>query len=186
MAKAFFDRMAPYAARASKGTGLDEGVILAQWSLETGNGTSDLMARANNYAGITWWGGNIGHKDPTSGYAAYNSIDQFVDDYIQVMNSSHYTDVRKAGTVSDTIRNLGASPWAESHYAYTRSEAPNESAVGVPGRILNDIYYANDLGQYAGHSASTTLTNEPVTVDANTQKLLAIGAATIALFALLK
>lgn len=172
-------QMAPYAATASAATSIPTGVILSQWAVETGNGTSDLVRRANNHAGITYSSNTIGHKDNGTAYAAYDSIDQFVQDYIRVMNLSYYTGVHGQDVIG-AIRALGASPWAESHYAYTAADAPSVDVIGKPGQILNDVYYAAGLAKYDSgvHQAASG-------IDANTAKLAAIGAAALALFALM-
>lgn len=166
----FFAKMQPYADKAAAALGIDAGVILAQWADESANGTSLLARSANNYGGINHSANSIA-SGADGVFASYKSIDQFVQDYIRVMSLSYYKDVIAAGKKGDipgTIRALGESPYAASGYDTTNK--------GIPGADIQAIYDAE------------THTNAPQTThpeNNNTASLAAIGAATVALFALL-
>jgi flagellum-specific peptidoglycan hydrolase FlgJ len=116
--KAYADKMRPYAQRAANALGMPVDVILAQWSLESGNGTSDHARKYNNHAGIKVPSKRkfVGYVRPGTAFAGYTSLDKFTEDYILNMNNGFYEGVKKAGSVEDTVRALGASPWDAGHY----------------------------------------------------------------------
>lgn len=108
----YYSKMKPYADRAAQSLGIPVSVILAQWSLETGSGTSAAAKNNNNHAGIK--SNSLGSEYNGGTYAGYRSLDGFVKDYIRVMNLSYYDKVRAAGNnVDAVVRALDASPWAE-------------------------------------------------------------------------
>lgn len=117
----YFTKMKPYADRASQATGIPSAVILAQWGLETGFGTSTASQKLNNHAGIK---ANSQGRDYDGGtYAGYNSLNKFVTDYVRVMNLSYYDKVRsvgKTGNVANTVKALDDSPWAEDKDYYAK------------------------------------------------------------------
>jgi len=112
-------KMDGYAARASQATGIPKEVILAQWALESGNGTSAKAVKNNNHAGIKLGQKAVAAGKDSGGFAIYANLDQFVQDYIRVMNLSYYSGVRAAGKTGDikqTIIELGKSPYDAGHY----------------------------------------------------------------------
>lgn len=170
----FFSTMQPYAAKASAALGIPVGVILAQWANESARGTSTLAKSSNNFAGINHSANSIAIGSDGV-FAKYQSKDQFVQDYIRVMSLSYYDTVRsegKSGDVMGTIRALGASPWAGSHYGY--------SAAGEPGQNLNDLYYAENLSRFDKSAPQGT------TADPHMIRMAAIGAAAVALISLIQ
>ncbi len=121
--KAFEDQMGPYAIQAGNATGLDPGVILAQWAEESGWGTA---APGDNYAGIT---------DPTTGgFADYSSRQAFEQAYVSVVEQPNMSVI--TSTASKTASPLaqalavGQSPWDAGHYLDS----------GVQGGKLIDVY----------------------------------------------
>lgn len=111
----YIRKMTPYAQRVSSALNIPYEVILTQWVHETGYGTSALVQRgSNNHAGIK---SSSKGKDFVSGvYSGYNSLNNFVNDYVRVMNLSYYNKVRSVGASGDinkTIDALHESPWAE-------------------------------------------------------------------------
>jgi len=112
----FFDTLQPYAQRASLATGIPASVILGQWAIESAQGKSTIATKYFNYAGIKKVGSSIAAGVSSSGYAVYDNLDQFTEDYIRVMSLSYYDRVRAAGTVQATVAELAASPYAESGY----------------------------------------------------------------------
>lgn len=111
MGSNYFDKMKASAHKASSKTKIEPAVILAQWYLETGGGTSDVSRSANNHAGIK--SSSKGRDGIYKGYAKYNSLDNFVNDYSRVMNLSYYTAVREAKGIEAQVKALHESPWAE-------------------------------------------------------------------------
>lgn len=115
-------RMRPYADQASAATGLPADVILAQWGVETGWGTSNLARNHNNHGGIKWVGGRSKFQAYESGsFAGYKSIADFVADYSRVLNLSYYAHVRAAARAGaspgQVALALGNSPYDEGEYA---------------------------------------------------------------------
>lgn len=137
----YFAKMKPYADRASQALSIPSVVILAQWGLETGFGSSSAAQKLNNHAGIK---SNSQGADYNGGtYAGYNSLNSFVTDYIRVMNLSYYAKVRevgKTGNVANTVKALDDSPWAED--------------TGYYGKIMS-IINGNGKSQYAQPAIET-------------------------------
>lgn len=145
--QAFFKKMAPYAskARSKIKSGIAESIILAQWANESAYGKSELAKNANNFGGTKKVASSIASGSYTIGsnvYAKYASIDQFVDDYVRIMNLSYYAAVRAKddGDISGQAVALGASPYAGSHYG--------------GGKWLLDIIAGNSLNKYNGGTAA--------------------------------
>lgn len=171
----YFITMLSYAQMASSQTGIPTSAILAQWGHETGFGTSDIAINANNHGGIKFVNGSSVAATNYGAYAKYNSLDQFVQDYVRVMNLSYYNNVRSAGSPEAAIDALGKSPYAEDPQY---------------GHLVLGIYTVYGLSGYDG---GTTITSNLSQVSAaasqlpvDTAKLAAIGAAFIALLALTK
>lgn len=111
MSVQYFSKMMGYSKKASAELGIDYRVILAQWYLETGGGTSEVSIKANNHAGIK---SNSKGRDGIFGrYAKYNNLTNYTKDYIRVMNLPYYDQVRNAKGLEEQIRALDKSPWAE-------------------------------------------------------------------------
>lgn len=134
----FYSNMLPYAQQASAGTGLPVSVILAQWSLETGHGTS--LAGTNNYAGIT--NGGV-----SQGFANYGTIGDFVNGWIKTIKNGYYQGVlntAQVGTPEQTAQALGASPWDADHYY-----------ISYPGEKLVNLINSDNLKQYDTAAAAS-------------------------------
>lgn len=133
------------ARTASGQTGVWPGVILAQWSLETGHGSSYAFQVQNNYAGVSVAGGINSFQSKAAGLAAY----------IETLNLSYYDGVRAAknsGAVAQMIA-LGASPWAATHYDQADWIAVGSPQDGRwnpphPGQDLIAVYNSDNLSQY--------------------------------------
>ena len=176
--KTYFEKMEPYAAKASAALGIPKSVILAQWSWETAFGTNRGSRDLNNHGGIKYVGAKT--QDYESGmYAGYASIDGFVDDYVRVLSLKYYDDVRKAGAtpgIEDDTKALGASPYAESHYANGNNILQRIQQYGLTafdgssniGTVANDavaevkeksnlISYNKDAGLFVAVGAAALL-----------------------------
>ncbi len=141
----FADWAKPYADKASQATGLPVSVIIAQWGVETGWGTSKLFRQHNNLGGIQFRpaakaGGTQAYSADGT-FAGYTSYDQFVSDYVRVwsQNAFGYPEARAAAKASysspveravATARAVGASGYDAGHYREdSPSAAPGESLV---------------------------------------------------------
>jgi len=122
MSAEFFETMAPYAQQASQETGVPVSVILAQWALESGYGTSRFAKEGLNFGGI-----KLSSNSPTKEYmiqggtgakfAKYSSISQFVEDYVRVLKLGYYKAVREAGDALKAMEALAQSPYDAGGYA---------------------------------------------------------------------
>lgn len=132
---AFVTAYYSYASNAFHRINVSPWVILAQWAVETGWGSSHL-ASLHNLAGIRWYGrpgqvaqvGGDQHANGSpvvgTGFASYRSIGAFVDDYVHVLGLPYYAKVRALWQPSDTESGviipqcvaLGRSPYDAGHY----------------------------------------------------------------------
>ncbi|MEH7209919.1 GH25 family lysozyme [Priestia megaterium] len=114
----FFNTMKYYAVTAGKGTNMPWEVCLAQWAWESAYGKSSLCQRGNNFAGIV----HTSHDDfKTGNFAGFYSIDNFVKEYIRVLNLSYYNAVRNAGSIADTCNALAKSPYSANDPSYGKN-----------------------------------------------------------------
>jgi hypothetical protein len=114
------------ARSASSATGVPAVVILTQWGVETGFGTSRAWLEGHNYGGVSPGGRLAYYPSRTEGLAAY----------VRTLNLGYYAGVRaagRAGDVTGTLDALAASPWAGGHYA---------DRGGVAGASLRAAYPA--------------------------------------------
>jgi len=116
----FIKKYKPYAEKVHQRVGQPVRLTLSQWALETGWGESELAKRSNNLGGIKYSTYSTGTKETRfykeMGYARYSSLNQFIDDYVRVMNLRYYDNVRKAYDtpgIEDDITELHKSPYAE-------------------------------------------------------------------------
>lgn len=120
------------AGAASRATGLDTSVILAQWADETAWGSSSAWVDGHNYAGVSPGGHIASYASPAAG----------LDAYIATMNGSPQFGprVRTGATPSAQCELLGSAHpvWAASGY---------NNGAG-PGSALIAIIEANDFEQY--------------------------------------
>ncbi len=94
-AHAFVRQMQPYANQVSKSTGLSPAMLLAQWGLESGWGTSQAATENNNLGGIKPWGSYGAGTD--SKYAGYSSLSAFAKGDAAFYNdNSNYSALERA------------------------------------------------------------------------------------------
>ncbi len=187
----YFDKMKPYAERASKALGIPVSVILAQWAHESDYGRSWGARHRNNHAGISNFTGKpyswskaykVEPRPSNEGawYNVYRSIDDFVDDYIHVMNLGYYDKVREAGKtqgVEDDVLELGKSPFAGNHYKKN----------GVPGGAIMDMIKANNLTKYDYVEYANKINDDEIIQFKSTNDkpvLLVLGATALAILAM--
>lgn len=137
----FIASLGPWAKWCAKqpGVGLFPSVILAQWALETGWGSSEAWIHGHNPAGIS--GG--GHP------LAYPGVQAGMDAYVETIRLSYYDAVREARAkgAEAQARALGASPWDAGHYG----------GADAPGSVLVTIMQEQHLEQQLdGVEAPTT------------------------------
>ena len=118
----FLKTMTPYAQQVSQSTGLPVPVLLSQWALESGWGTSTAAQQNNNFGGIKPWGSYQAGQDST--YAGYSSLSAFARGDAAFYNqNSRYAAVEQAGRQGDSLQTiiqlLGQSGYATDP-AYTQ------------------------------------------------------------------
>lgn len=173
--KEFFRKMQPHAIRASRELNIPVSVILSQWAHESYYGYSDLAKRANNLGGIKYWGSGYINDGKSGMYANYNTLDRWTDAYIQFMSGKRYAPVRNAGSVSETVRALSSSGYAESGY--------------YGGKALTDVISAFNLTDYdngKGVQVPPAYTYQPDKLSQeDLKKYAAIGLAVVGVMAVL-
>jgi flagellum-specific peptidoglycan hydrolase FlgJ len=133
----FYDNNLLDARRASAMTGLPVSVILAQWALETGKGTSYLYGKGN-LAGIKYTEQAGSYAE--DGAAGYYSRQDFLNDYSRVLHLSFYDHLRAAAAQGPeaVARAFTSAPVGVPRYA----EDPAYSTK------LIDLLNTDDLAQY--------------------------------------
>lgn len=112
----FSARYGAAAEKAGKALGVDPQVVLGQWGLETGWGKS-VIPGTNNLGNIKDFSGKgVGATDNMTGsrdkYRAYESPDQFVDDYVSLIQRK-YPGAVNAKTPEDFAKALKSGGYAE-------------------------------------------------------------------------
>jgi hypothetical protein len=112
----FSARYGAAAEKAGKALGVDPKVVLGQWGLETGWGKS-VIPGTNNLGNIKDFSGKgVGATDNMTGsrdkYRAYESPDQFVDDYVSLIQRK-YPGAVNAKTPEDFAKALKSGGYAE-------------------------------------------------------------------------
>lgn len=112
----FAARYGSAAEKAGKALGVDPKSVLGQWGLETGWGKS-VIPGTNNLGNIKdFAGGGVAATDNMTGsrdkYRAYESPDQFVDDYVSLIQRK-YPNAVNAKTPEDFARALKSGGYAE-------------------------------------------------------------------------
>lgn len=112
----FSARYGAAADKAAKALGVDPKVVLGQWGLETGWGKS-VIPGTNNLGNIKdFSGAGTAATDNMTGsrdkYRAYESPDQFVDDYVSLIQRK-YPNAVNAKTPEDFAKALKSGGYAE-------------------------------------------------------------------------
>ena len=127
-AQGFAEELGPWAAWVSPQVGFHPSVILAQWSIETGYGTSVAWIEGHNPAGISA-GGTVN---------SFESVLAGMEAYVETARLPYYDPVRSAGGAIPQAYALGESPWAAARYG------------DPPGADLVMLMEAEDLFRYDG------------------------------------
>ena len=112
----FSARYGAAAEKAGKALGVDPKVVLGQWGLETGWGKS-VIPGTNNLGNIKDFSGKgVAATDNMTGsrdkYRTYESPDQFVDDYVSLIQRK-YPNAVNAKTPEDFAKALKSGGYAE-------------------------------------------------------------------------
>ena len=108
---------------AGQTLGVDPGIILSQWGIETRWGQSKKPMQANNLgnikAGASWDGPTVTQHDKVEGsnskYRSYDSTDAFVKDYVDLIKTK-YPEAIGAGSDAAKFAN-GLRPGKQGGYA---------------------------------------------------------------------
>ena len=112
--------MRDYARAAAQQIGWDEGLVYAQWSLETGNFTSHVFVVDHNLAGIKYVsvrnnpGSTPGSKANDGGvYAHYPDLSACVQGYVNFIKANpRYANVKTGKTLKEQAQLLKNDGWA--------------------------------------------------------------------------
>lgn len=146
----FHNATAQFIARyVSAATGIPVSVLLAQMSIETYYGTSNLYVHCHNPAGIK----GSGACYPFADYPSYQAGAQGYAHFY--LANSYYAPVlavaRSGASPTQVAIALGQSPWARSHYMGT---------CGSPGCQLVEQMQTYQLTQY--DTPATTAATPPI------------------------
>jgi flagellum-specific peptidoglycan hydrolase FlgJ len=137
--------MRDYAKQAAMQTGWMEGLIYAQWSLETGNFTSHTFVADYNLAGIKWVSArnNPGATGPGTKasdggyYAHYPNLSAGVQGYVNFIKAnSRYANVKTGKTLQEQAQLLKNDGWATDPSYVSKVVA---IAGGTKDVSVNDI-----------------------------------------------
>lgn len=153
----FKSQMYPYALKAGQALGMSPEFVLGQWALESAYGTSTIAKKAGNYAGIRYTS-HADYKYSTTGngaFSGYNTLTNFVNDYIRVMGLSFYDKVRQATTMQQEASALESSPYDANgkadHYGTHILNVVKTlfgNTTSVPTEPVNNMS-TDDLKKYA-------------------------------------
>lgn len=151
--RAFLADVLDDARHASATTGLPVAVVLAQWAVETGFGTSPAWRRGHNYAGVSPGGRVAYYPDRAAGLAAYEHN----------MGLHYYDRVRatgRTGNIGATIDALAASPWAAGEYK-DRAGTPGGSLRGALPAVFTFDPAAAASGTVGGNASVVPVIGPP-------------------------
>lgn len=175
----FISSMTPHAMAASRETGVDPRLILAQSALETNWGKS---APGNNYFGIKGPGQTLstnevvnGQNTPTqASFRAYGNPAESFADYAAFLKSNpRYGAVLKAQGLDPQIDAMGASGYATDPQ-YGQKLRMIARGINVPTQEANSGAVANDANVSA--PAPPMAAGGPPTLDKNRMLAAALAA----------
>jgi hypothetical protein len=148
----FANQYGSYAQTAGADLGVNPGIILAQWGLETGYGTQ--MSGVNNL-------GNITNSDGT--FANYSSISQFLSAFVS--NVATHPGAVNAGLSSSQYAQGLASGGNGSYFG---SQTPTSYAAGLTGAentLQTDATSVFDtiIGLLPGNNSTASVGSNPST-----------------------
>ncbi len=144
----------PAAERAGKAIGVDPGILLAQFGLETGWGKS-IIPGTNNLGNIKDFSGyGVAATDNMTGsrdkYRAYESLDAFADDYASLINRRYKSAVGAGSDARKFAQALKAGGYAEDPaYVEKLVSIYQKNNPGLGERIANAVIPAAQAAQPA-------------------------------------
>lgn len=150
----FVAKLSPAAEKVSKAMRVPVEAVLAQWAYESGYGESQLSKNSNNFGGIKAgkdWKGRVvqmitREKDRSetemAKFRAYNSPEEYADDYLNLMGHSRYAGVSGAGDTRDFAMRLGKAGYHQdtpSKYADALEQIAKRLAPIYAGRKKTGI-----------------------------------------------
>lgn len=151
--QAFVDKVMPYAIEASKQTGIDPRIIVAQAAQESAWGTA---APGNNYFGIKALPGQSGQNLATTEYyggkkvgenASFRTFDSAQDSfngYARLMNNKFYEGVRTAQGLDAQATALGKSGYAtDPNYGTAVGNIARNIQAPQPANVSGAMYQPN-------------------------------------------
>ena len=163
--QSFIAQIAPSAVQIAKQRGLYASMMIAQASLESGWGSSQLSTQAFNLFGVKWNGSGAFVQMPTNEhyqgsnhrvtakFQKYGSYGESMNNYAtMILNRFPNSTPGKAGSVEQATKNL-------SHGVYgTYATDPNYAATLM--RIIN-MYGLKQYDSQVGNNGGNTSTNLP-------------------------
>lgn len=185
MRKRFIQQMMPYAVEASRATGIDPRIIIAQAALESGFGKS---APGQNYFGIKSHGvpggqtlatseyGNGGMYRTNDSFRQYGSMADSAADYANFMlKNPRYSGLRQAQGLDAQLAELQKSGYAtDPNYSskvgsiargINIGEQPSPAATPAPAADPARPVYSADLGtaaRYVANKIAPSMVDAPV------------------------
>lgn len=142
----------PAAERAGKAIGVDPGVLLSQFGLETGWGKS-IVPGTNNLGNIKDFSGSgVAATDNMTGsrdkYRAYDSLDAFADDYASLIQRKYKGAVGAGSDVGKFASALKSGGYAEDPaYVEKLVSIYKKNNPGVMDRIAQAVIPAAQAGE---------------------------------------
>lgn len=133
----FVKSVEPAARRVAQRLNVPVEAIIGQWGLETGWGKS-VIPGTNNLGNIKDFSGNgVAATDNQTGgrdrYRAYQSVDQFADDFTNLVSGGRYKNVSGSADAQSYFRNLQSGGYAEDRN-YVES---GTRAAQMAAKVLN-------------------------------------------------
>lgn len=129
----FVKSVAPAAQKVAQRLNVPVEAVIGQWGVETGWGKS-VIPGTNNLGNIKDMSGKgVDAKDNYNGktdkYRQYGSVDEFADDFTNLLSTSRYKSVTGSRDAESYFRNLQASGYAEHpQYVQTSTKASSMAA----------------------------------------------------------
>jgi len=127
----FIGTFGPLARAAQDQGGMDYRVVLLQWAIETGWGSSPVCRNEHNLAGCKinerlWDAGYIDYEgsastegsDRRQRYAGFYTYERFIPYYVAILHNGLYDEVLQGRTPEEQIAALQRSPWVSPAGSY--------------------------------------------------------------------
>lgn len=140
---------------AAARTGWPVSLVLAQWGIESGWGTSYNYRTRHNIAGI---GGR-------NGYTWHANLQASVDEWVALVNRSYRSVAAAArtGGVNAAAKALGNSKWAEHKYRTGASGDEYSGSAGIVGTEGQSLINTIKANKFTAYDTNTTPAPAPST-----------------------